>query len=244
MNYSWTDSQWLGFDTETTGVDVSLDHILTASLIEYDPATAQADPKNWIIDPGVEVPEKSISVHGLTTEYIRTHGAAPAEALEQIAQAIALQAKDGSVLVAFNASYDIVILNENLKRWNLRPLEDRINFDQWTIIDPLICDRALCQYRKGKRTLDLVADYYHVEKPDQLHNAEVDTRVTLGILRSLVDKYPQLRAMQGREVMMWQARQHALWARGLNQWKQKKGYGHPIDEQWGIAAMFGIVYDE
>lgn len=67
---SWTNGPRVGFDTETTGVDVTTDRIVTAALVFREPG--QEDKvMSWIINPGIEIPQGSIDVHGITNERAR-----------------------------------------------------------------------------------------------------------------------------------------------------------------------------
>jgi DNA polymerase-3 subunit epsilon len=72
------------------------------------------------------------------------------------------------------------------------------------IIDPFVIDRAVDPYRKGKRTLSAMCEHYGV-RLGNAHEAEADALAAARlawILRSLP-------ALQGVDVMEWQANQHA-----------------------------------
>lgn len=69
---AWVRQRIVGFDTETTGVDVTGDRIVTAALVVRDKLTGLSQVRTWIIDPGVEIPEAASAIHGITTEYART----------------------------------------------------------------------------------------------------------------------------------------------------------------------------
>ena len=62
----------VGFDTETTGVSPTSDRIVTAALIRREGSLVQT--LTWVIDPGVEIPERATAVHGITTAFAREHG--------------------------------------------------------------------------------------------------------------------------------------------------------------------------
>ena len=66
---SWSAGPFLGFDTETTGVDVTTDRIVTAALVHRDARGTTV--RTWIIDPGVEIPAPATAIHGITTERAR-----------------------------------------------------------------------------------------------------------------------------------------------------------------------------
>ncbi len=70
---TWNAGPFLAFDTETTGVDVENDRVVTACLIKIVPGQL-AETRNWLIDPGVEIPEAATAVHGVDTEKARNDG--------------------------------------------------------------------------------------------------------------------------------------------------------------------------
>ena len=75
---AWSQLPWLGFDTETTGVNVTSDRLVTAALVlRPGGATPQGSDtvRTWLADPGVSIPDGAAAVHGITTEYAREHGA-------------------------------------------------------------------------------------------------------------------------------------------------------------------------
>lgn len=230
----WTGSPWLGFDTETTGVDATSAHILTAALISYDPSEQHVvDKDNTIINPGVPIPEASIKVHGLTQEFIDANGVNPDKGLDHIASTIAQAVNNNHVLVAFNATYDFTILDANLEHHGLAKLHERCDLHQLLVVDPLVLDRKLNKYRRGKRRLvDLIAAY-QVQIPDgDLHDAENDTVATLYLLRQMVDNYPELKEMAPRDLMAWQRSAHYEWAESFRAFMHSKGRQISLDSNW------------
>lgn len=269
----WTQRPWLGFDTETTGTNNEVDHVITASLIDFNPNhigpdepphfpvrqgdTSRADnggdtaaiensatmpiAYNWIANPGVEIPAKSTAIHGMTTEDVERLGKDPEEVYEHVAQVIVDRWAHGIPIIAFNAGYDLIILDNNLRRHALLPLMERTDVHTRLVIDPLILDRGLDPYRKGKRKLVDLLKHYQIHIPESLHDAEVDTLATLHLLRKMVQKYPQLASMSDEQMLQWQAEHYTSWARGLNKWKKSKGYSGSIPERWDIAEFLGIA---
>ena len=80
---SWRDGPLVGFDTETTGVDVGADRIVTAAVVRRDASGTRV--RTWLIDPGIPIPPAATAVHGITTEQARARGRAPREALDEVA---------------------------------------------------------------------------------------------------------------------------------------------------------------
>ena len=219
----------LGFDTETTGVSVTNDRIITTALVTRDEQGVVLE-RDWLIDPGVEIPARASAIHGITTEYAQAHGRPPAEALEEIAQA--LTARPGLPIVAFNASYDLRILDSELARHGLSTLSKRLGRPVGPVLDPLVLDRGVDRYRRGARKLgDLVA-HYRVETRGDLHDAVVDVRSTIDVLDAILDAHLELQQMTLEELHAWQVGHHRAWADNFNAFLASKGRNPDVDLVW------------
>ncbi|WP_284328486.1 exonuclease domain-containing protein [Demequina litorisediminis] len=110
---TWLDETMVGFDTETTGVSTAHDRIVTAAILTRTGGETTA--RTWLIDPGVEIPARATEVHGITTAHARKHGVQPSTALEEIASILAAAMGAGFPLVAFNAQFDLSILESEAR---------------------------------------------------------------------------------------------------------------------------------
>ena len=229
---AWADGAVLGFDTETTGVDVDVDRIVTAALVRRDAHGTAV--RSWLIDPGVEIPAGASAIHGITTAHTRTFGRPPVAALEQIASALAAAARRGEPVVAYNACFDLSLLDAELRRHGLEALPERLDGAPLTVIDPLVLDRHLDRYRRGKRRLGDLCAHYHVA-PEGLHTADVDVVATLDVLRAIADAFPQIAALTAAELHTLQVGAHRTWATGFNEWRASQGHEGPGAElAWPI----------
>lgn len=156
------------FDLETTGVDVSRDRIVTAHVGVLDSSGREFVAKDWLADPGVEIPEGATAVHGITTERARSHGRAAAVVVAEVVGALRSLLSQGVPVVAYNAAYDFSLLAHECRRHGVDPL-----VDPSPIIDPYVIDKAYDRYRRGKRTLEIVAAHYEVLL-DGAHDASAD----------------------------------------------------------------------
>lgn len=230
---SWAQGPLLGFDTETTGVSVTTDRIVTTALIEHD--GGEIRQSTWLIDPGVDIPAAASAIHGVTNERARAEGAAPPQALEEIATALADAFAANTPVVAFNAAFDLSILETELRRHRLSTLSERLGHDPAPVIDPLVLDRAVDPYRRGKRTLTDLCRHYGISDAD-LHTAEVDVTATLEVLRAIVRDDPRLGTMSLHDLHRWQAEQHRLWAEDFNRWRAGRGMSGPgASVHWPLA---------
>lgn len=223
---TWAGGPLLGFDTETTGVDVGSDRIVTAALVHREPG-GETSVRTWLIDPGVEIPEAASAVHGVTTEHAREFGVEPVEALEELACEITTAARAGVPIVAFNATYDICILGAELKRHGLPTIADRLGEELIGVIDPLVLDRSEDRFRRGKRKLIDLCGVYGVTVPDDLHTADVDVIATLDVLRAIAGRFPHLSELSLPDLHDYQHVAHRRWAESFNAWRDSMGLPGP-----------------
>src|SRR5690349_8576623 len=118
----WYEGPLASFDTETTGVDVEHDRIVSAALVVQDAPGATPRTARWLIDPGMPVPERATAVHGLTGDHLRRHGRPPAPVVEEVARALAASSERGVPLVVMNAPFDLTLLDRELRRHRRTPL--------------------------------------------------------------------------------------------------------------------------
>src|SRR5437879_6437031 len=85
----WYEGPLAAFDTETTGVDVETDRIVSAALVVEPGAGQSAEVIRWLVDPGVPVPRQARAVHGLSEEFLRLYGRPPGPVLEEVAGELA-----------------------------------------------------------------------------------------------------------------------------------------------------------
>lgn len=222
---SWTQGPLVGFDTETTGVDVTSDRIVTAALVRRDARGTHV--RTWLIDPGVEIPAEAAAIHGVSTEHARAHGARPVAALEEIAHELAGALREGVPVVAYNASFDLCLLDAELHRHGLRPLSERLGRAVGPVIDPLVLDRHEDRYRPGRRKLVDLCGHYEVVDPGALHTADVDVVATLDVLDRLVGRFPHLRSLDLETLHEYQVTAHRAWAESFNAWRAGRGLEGP-----------------
>ncbi|MEK8225612.1 exonuclease domain-containing protein [Oerskovia sp. M15] len=141
--------------------------------------------RTWLINPGVPIPEEASAIHGISTEHALTHGEAPGPALEEIASLITADLELGVPVVAFNAAFDLSLLDAELARHALRTLGERLGREVTPVVDPLVLDRSLDRYRKGKRKLGDLCAHYGVFDGGNLHTADVDVLATLDVLEAM-----------------------------------------------------------
>jgi DNA polymerase-3 subunit epsilon len=187
----------LGWDCETTGVRTDTDQIVTSALVKIGPGGAQT--QQFVIDPGVEVPEAAARIHGWTTERVRAEGGKPAELLDVIAADLALAMRHGTPVVAMNCVFDFSMLTWELRRHGLPSLEERIGGPIRPVIDVYVLDKHV-SYRKGSRKLVDMAAFYGVDLGEGAHDAAADTLATARIAYKIGVRHESVGALSVEEL--------------------------------------------
>lgn len=228
---SWCNGPFLGFDTETTGVDVGSDRIVTAALVHRHGDSTRV--RTWLLDPGVEIPEAARSIHGISTARARAEGVEPSVGLEEMASLIVEAQLEGVPVVAYNAAFDLAILDNELTRHGLPRLADRLGRDCLPVVDPLVLDRGLDPDRAGQRRLGDLCVHYGVPEQENLHTAEVDVVATLDVLSRIAARFPHIGDRSLEELHGWQVGRYREWAEQLNAWRVDQGLAGPgVDPGW------------
>lgn len=196
---AWSARPIVGFDTETTGVDPCEDRLVTASVIVVDGDGVETF--YWLADPEVEIPQASQAVHGISTEQARREGEPIKKVLDEVAQLLHVHMEQGHPIVAFNASFDLTLIESELARHGLATLSERLGRPIAPVIDPFMLDKVVDKYRRGKRNLESVAKFYNVWEDDNFHNAQADVLVTLKVLGALLRRHPEIAITPLAELM-------------------------------------------
>lgn len=173
------------FDLETTGIDVETSRIVSAHVGVVDAEGTLVERWDWLADPGVEIPEQASAVHGISTARARAEGRPAVEVVSEIVEALRGILERGIAVTIYNAPYDLTLLNREALRYGLAPLSSPA-----PIIDPLVMDKAVDRYRKGKRTLEAAAVVYGVDLTDA-HDAGADALAAGRVAQAMAKRYPE-----------------------------------------------------
>ncbi|MFD3326495.1 3'-5' exonuclease [Streptomyces sp. NPDC058701] len=191
---SWISGPLVAFDLETTGTDVETDRIVTAAVVRLDPDGAVADERTWLLDPGIAIPEQASAIHGISTEHARAHGVPAISAVEEIARAVADGLRSGTPLVVMNARYDLSLLDRECRRHGVASISERLGDAPSPVIDPLVIDKHVDKYRKGKRALYALCAHYGVSL-DDAHDAKADAVAAARVVRRMAERHRPVGAM-------------------------------------------------
>lgn len=215
----------LGFDLETTGIDVWNDRIVTASLVEIRMGQ-RPQLTNWLVNPGIDIPEGATEVHGITTEVARANGRDPGQATFEISGRLAYAMSHGIPVVVFNGAYDFTLLEEENRRHGNPTLAERVAPKPiGPIVDIYVLDKHVDPYRKGGRKLINIAEHYGAVLTDA-HSADGDALASCRIFPRLLAKHRELQGYPLGALHMAQVRWRAEQMNSLRAYFDKNGTEH------------------
>ncbi|MGD1057435.1 MAG: 3'-5' exonuclease [Solirubrobacteraceae bacterium] len=230
---SWHLQRLAAFDIETTGVDTEHDRIVTAA-VSLVGGGQPSEHRSWLVNPGIEIPAGATAVHGITTERARAEGRIASEAVAEITAALSAQLRGGVPIIAFNARFDLTILDREAQRYGLQRLVELVGgADSMLVVDPHVLDKQVDRFRRGKRTLSAVCEHYRV-RLDQAHEANSDALAAARVAYRLGAEFAELggsdlKALH-REQVAWAAEQAA----SLEDYFRKQGRNEPIERVWPV----------
>ncbi|MBZ8177108.1 3'-5' exonuclease [Corynebacterium poyangense] len=217
-------SRMLSFDLETTGTNPHAARIVTSSLIRIE--GSQVNTKELLADPGVDIPDEATAVHGITTAYAQEHGQPHEEVLAETIRLLRYAWQEDMAVIVFNAPYDLTVL---------RSLEPSFTVDG-PVFDPLLIDRCLDRYRKGKRTLSALCEHYQIHL-DNAHNSSADALAAARIAWRQVHNWPKLKEFSFEELMEYQAVQYYEIQSEFRAWRESKGQdSSTISLSWPVEG--------
>ncbi|MGW7688906.1 exonuclease domain-containing protein [Streptomyces asiaticus] len=238
---TWHTEPLVGFDLETTGVNVETARIVTAAAIDYKHGdsidTLPDRARLWLANPGIPIPAEATAVHGVTTEQARNNGRPAPQVADEIADALAAALSTGIPVVAMNGRYDFTVLDRELRRHQLPTLWERLGGDvpPGPVIDPYILDKQADKYRKGSRRLEALAAHYGVTLA-AAHTADADALAAVQVAVAIGEKYPQLQ-VHPEQLHVWQIRWAADQAAGFQQHLRKTDRYAVVDGEWPLVPL-------
>ena len=182
------------FDLETTGVDVESARIVSAHVGLLGENGEIKHGRYWLLDPEVEIPAEATAVHGITTELAREKGMDAGAGVEAIVDQLRRLFDRGIPVVAYNAPYDFTLLDREARRYDVPPLAS-----PGPIVDPLVIDKAVDKFRRGKRTLTMTATHYGVDLI-AAHDAGADAIAAGRVAQALARIHAEALALEAAEL--------------------------------------------
>lgn len=207
------DAPLAAFDLETSGVDVRRDRIVTASVVVIGPDGPH--PEEWLLDPGIDIPDEAARVHGVTTDKARADGQDYADGYRQIRDRLETLWAHGKVVAIMNAAFDLSLLHWEGLRLGYPDLVPG------PVIDPYVIDKQLDRFRKGKRTLTALCAHYGLRQ-DDAHQATGDALAAARLAWRMA-RLPDLAEYDTTTLMAVQAQWRADQQQSLHEYFLRQG---------------------
>ncbi len=248
----WATMPMLGFDLETTGVDVFTDRIVQAAITPVrDGVPLQST--TWLVNPGIEIPDEAAAVHGITTERARAEGGDPAQMLFELTGQLALTMGRVIPVVVANASYDLTLLEAENRRHNIDSLASRVKpRPVGPIIDPMVLDKYVDPYRRAicannkqpcgcgavDKKLSSLCLHYGVDLT-VAHDAGADALAACLLVPKIIARYPtKFRGFTVGALHQAQIGWRREQADSLRAYFDKTGTAHDgVDPSWPIRPV-------
>lgn len=226
----WHNGPLAAWDLETTGIDVDEARVVTASCWLITPGQGKQH-REWLVDPGIDIPEQATQVHGITTAKAKAEGQPAVEAVSEIASAVLYAHHQQIPVIAYNARYDTTLLHRELVRHGHADLARA--WEEFAargpIVDPFILDKQIDRYRKGSRKLIDVADHYGVPLSEEdAHGSAADALAAARVAWVIANRNPKLAALGPVELHEAQVKAAAEQAHSFADYLRKQG--KPADD--------------
>lgn len=143
---TWLESPWLVLDTETTGLGPT-SRIVELAAVEMCRGEPTGPARRALIDPGIPIPAEATAVHGIDDAAVKG-----CPTIEAIAPGICARVAAAQVIVAYNAPYDLEVLDRTCPGF----AEARAHC---LVYDPLVVVRFAFHFWKGSGRHKLTSAY-------------------------------------------------------------------------------------
>jgi DNA polymerase III subunit epsilon len=175
---AWKELDVALLDLETTGRDASVDRVVEVGIVvgRHGDVVARY---NWLVDPGIPIPQEAAAVHGITDAMV-----AGKPRFEAIAHEI-VNALRGCIPAAYNAAFDRAFIMSEVARakadsGSVPALARDVDW-----VDPLVWARHIQSDEKSRALGDVAARLgVALEKA---HRAQDDAEAALRVLYALAN---------------------------------------------------------
>ncbi|NOT76463.1 MAG: 3'-5' exonuclease [Cyclobacteriaceae bacterium] len=169
------------FDLETTGINITQDRIVEIAVIKLMPNGEILEKKN-LVNPTIPIPSESTAIHGISNDDVKDK-----PSFKELAKDYA-RFFEGADLSGFNIlKFDVPVLVEEFLRAG-------VDFDYSR---KRIIDSQRIYHLMEKRNLAAALKFYCDKTLEDSHTALADTRASMDVLLSQVERYENLEVTDG-----------------------------------------------
>lgn len=185
------------FDTETTGVDIVNDRIISICAIKVSDLDTLREIARLgrFMNPGIPIPASATEVHGITNEAVKDSPKFTQNAEELF------RFFSGCDLAGFNlTNFDVPLLWEEFYRAGIT----------WDLTGVNIIDVGTIFKKKEPRTLSTAVMHYCERNHDGAHDAMADTQATMDVFAAQMFRYQDVGNMNVEELHKFSVREPRL----------------------------------
>ncbi len=161
------------YDLETTGTNIATDRIVEIAILKLFP-DGREEFRRHLVNPTIPIPEEVIAIHGITNADVKD-----APTFKELSNNLLLFIGNCD-LAGYNCiKFDVPVLVEEFLRAG-------IDFD---LKGRKVVDVQNIFHKMEQRTLKAAYRFYCNKDLENAHTAEADTRATLEILKTQLDRY-------------------------------------------------------
>lgn len=165
------------YDTETTGLDVSKDRIISIAVTKIMP-DGTSTSKSSLINPLIPISKESTEIHGYTNEML-----VDKPKFNQIAKSLFEFMKDCYIAGFNNNFFDNAILQEEFARCG-------IEYPDYSQVSVDVC--SIFKFFE-KRDLTSALKFYCNKEMENAHDAQADVNATVDVFFAQLEKYDELK---------------------------------------------------
>tara|TARA_A100001011_G_scaffold380479_1_gene447854 strand:- start:1284 stop:1949 length:666 start_codon:yes stop_codon:yes gene_type:complete len=162
-------------DTETTGISVQEGHrVVEIGCIELENLIPTKNKFHCYINPDRKVSEKALKIHGYTDDFLSSQ-----KKFNEIGDQF-LEFINGKRLIIHNAEFDLAHLNNELKLFGKKKIENEI-------VDTLVIARD--KFPGSPASLDALCKRFRIDNTKRtLHTALIDCDLLAKVYINLIDQ--------------------------------------------------------
>ena len=238
MSSDWLNGDLLGFDLETTGVNLFEDRPVSFALVSYR-GGAKIGSSYQLVNPGIPIPPAATAIHHITDRMVQADGMQLDQAIACCCEALCEASAENVPVVGMVLRFDFTIVG------NLDQMRGHCGLQapQWhgPVLDVSLIDKRLDKWRKGRRTLpDLCTEYGVDFGIDDAHDALSDATASVEVLLALARRYPVLGHTDLATITSRQAELHKENLVDLNEYRLRRGQTpiaeSEISDSWPVAT--------
>jgi len=178
----------VAIDTETCALGPGRDRVVQFCAEELVSDLQTVARWTQLVDPGQHIPAAATAIHGITDDMVRD-----APRFSEIAALLRAIISPRSIFIAYNAGFDLGVLNMEFERCGIEPIPAH-----QPVLDPLHIER-----RVTSRSLGPTYTRYTGMKLANAHTADADVHAMLTVLRAQREVHADLLPARLEDLVGW-----------------------------------------